>query len=332
MGMRQLACKGMVAALTAGCAIGLTATAATAETTRFATHTTLTLITSEVAGKKVLTYSATVSSEDGSTPTGVVTLAELGNDIASAALDASGKAEIRADGMAAGNHTLVAAYAGDSTHINSQSMSVIAQAAPAADSFALSISPASVSVTSPGQAATGVATITAGSSFTGFLSLSCAGAPVNTGSSTDSALPVGVSCTFTPPNLQVKNAGSTATSDFTIQTTGPAGQLSKTWHPDTIRDAGHPLVLAVLLPGVIGLGVLGRKRKLFGRAALVLLVGAVGVLGTTACNPRYYYLNHPPTANYGTIPGTYTLTIWAQTSNGVTASEQFQTLSLTVNK
>ena len=91
-------------------------------------------------------------------------------------------------------------------------------------------------------------------------------------------------------------------------------------------------MLAVLLPGVLGLGLLGRKRKLFGRIALVLLVGAVGVLGTTACNPRYRYLNHPPTPNYGTLPGSYTLTVWAQTSNGVTASEQFTTLGLTVNQ
>ena len=60
------------------------------------------------------------------------------------------------------------------------------------------------------------------------------------------------------------------------------------------------------------------------------LLGAICVLGTSACNARYKYLNHPPTANYGTLPGSYTLTIWAQTSNGVTASEQFTTLAFTV--
>ena len=90
-------------------------------------------------------------------------------------------------------------------------------------------------------------------------------------------------------------------------------------------------MLAVLLPGVIGLGLLGRKRRIFGRVALVLAVGAISILGATACNARYKYLNHPPTANDGTLPGSYTLTIWAQTSNGVTASEQFTTLPLTVN-
>jgi hypothetical protein len=53
-------------------------------------------------------------------------------------------------------------------------------------------------------------------------------------------------------------------------------------------------------------------------------------MGTSACNARYYYLNHGPTFT-GTLPGTYTMTITAQTSNGVTASTQSQTLTLVVN-
>ena len=90
-------------------------------------------------------------------------------------------------------------------------------------------------------------------------------------------------------------------------------------------------VLAVLLPGVFGLGLLGRKRKVLSRVALVVLMGPVSLLGATACNARYKYLNHPPTANEGTPTGDYTLTVWAQTSDGVSASEQFTTLGLTVN-
>jgi len=54
------------------------------------------------------------------------------------------------------------------------------------------------------------------------------------------------------------------------------------------------------------------------------------MLGTSACNPRYYYLNHPPTYNGGTPTGAYTLTVWAQTSDGVTAAEQFTTMPLTI--
>jgi hypothetical protein len=96
------------------------------------------------------------------------------------------------------------------------------------------------------------------------------------------------------------------------------------------RDSGAPLTLAILLPGIAGLGWLGRKRKLFNRVALLAIVGAITVLGTSACNPRYKYLNHPPTFNGGTPTGAYTLTVWAQTSNGVTAAEQFTTMPLTI--
>ena len=42
-------------------------------------------------------------------------------------------------------------------------------------------------------------------------------------------------------------------------------------------------------------------------------------LGTTACNPLYNYYNHGPVPNPATPSGTYTVTVTAQSSNGVTA-------------
>jgi hypothetical protein len=54
-------------------------------------------------------------------------------------------------------------------------------------------------------------------------------------------------------------------------------------------------------------------------------------LGTTACNPRYSYLNHGPVQNPATPAGTYTITIAAQSSNGVTAITQTTTMAVTVN-
>jgi hypothetical protein len=331
MGMRQLVQKGMVVALAAGMTAVLAATAAMAQTTGITTHTTLATATQQIGGRAVTTYSATVLGEDGAPATGAVTLVERGKILAGAALNSAGKAQIRVDGLT-GDHTLTAVYSGDPAHANSTSESIdVHPQAVSADSFALGISPASLTVAAPGGAAELVATITSGTNFTGFVSLSCAGPPVSAGSYTDSAMPVGVTCIFTPENVQVTSAiaGSsnpTVTSHLTVQTTAPAGQAGM-----RSRDAGNPLVLAILLPGVIGLGVLGRKRKLFGRVALLLAVGAISVLGTTACAARYRYLNHPPTANDGTPPGSYTLTIWAQTSNGVTASEQFTTMALSVN-
>jgi O-antigen ligase len=131
--------------------------------------------------------------------------------------------------------------------------------------------------------------------------------------------------------LQVTSSATSFTSDFTIQTTAPAGQLARNGKGVSDRTGGNPLALAVLLPGIFGLGLLARKRKTFARTALILTLGMISVLGTSACNARYRYLNHPPTANDGTPTGAYTLTIWAQTSNGVTASEEFVTMPFTVN-
>jgi hypothetical protein len=345
MGMRRLARRGLVVALAAGLTAVLATAAAMAQSTAIATHTTLATESNELGGRTVTTYSATVLDEDGAPATGIVQLQEKGKSLASAALNSDGKAEIRVGGLAAGNHNLRAVYTGDSSRVASQSEAVVVQpdaTTSAAPSFVLSISPATLPASgqklAPGDSGNVTATITSVNGFTGFVSLSCAGAPVSPGSFTDNAMPVGVTCTFTPANLQVTSAIANSTSKtissfLTVQTTAPAGQNARRRNPNGAgnRDEKGKLALAVLLPGVIGLGWLGRKRKFFGRMALVLMVGGITVLGTSACNPRYKYLNHPPTANDGTPAGAYTLTVWAQTSDGVTASEQPVTLGLTVD-
>jgi Bacterial Ig-like domain (group 3) len=344
MGMRRLAQRGRFVALSAGITAVLVATAAMAQSASIATHTTLATETHEISGRAVIAYSATVLDEDGAPATGIVRLQERSRSVASAALNSEGKAEILVGGLVAGEHTLRAVYGGDAAHGASQSDAVTVQsdaAASAPSSFTLAITPASLPASGqtlvPGDSGNVTATITSVNGFTGFVSLSCAGAPVSPGSYTDNALPVGVTCTFTPTNLQItstvaNSTNPTLTSYLTVQTTAPAGANGLNRKPNGLpgQNSGNTLALAVLLPGVLGLGLLGRKRKLFGRVALLLLVGGITVLGTSACNARYKYLNHPPTPNYGTLPGAYTLTVWAQTSDGVTASEQFTTLGLTV--
>jgi hypothetical protein len=340
MGMRRWAQRGLIAALVAGT---ISAQAAMAEPAGVATHTTLATGTQQIGGRTVNTYAATVVDDNGAPARGIVVLEEQGKGVASAALNAAGVAEIRAGGLTAGYHNLHAVYVGNSDHAASQSEDVTVHqdaATSSEPSFALTINPTSLPASGqtliPGDAGNVTVSVASVNGFTGFVSLSCAGAPVSPGSDTDNAIPVGVTCTFTPTNLQITSAianssNPTLTSSLTVQTTSPSGPEARNRKPDALRNAGSPLALAVLLPGVVGLGLLGRKRKLLGRAALVLLVGAVGVAGTSACNARYSYLHHPPTANYGTLPGDYTLSIWAQTSNGVNASEVFTTRGLTVS-
>jgi hypothetical protein len=61
------------------------------------------------------------------------------------------------------------------------------------------------------------------------------------------------------------------------------------------------------------------------------LVGLVTLLGTTACNPRYSYEHHGPVPNPATPAGTYTVTVSAQSNNGVTSILHDTSFVLTVN-
>ncbi len=90
---------------------------------------------------------------------------------------------------------------------------------------------------------------------------------------------------------------------------------------------------AILLPGMLGLGGLAwgaRRRRWLQRLALVALIGLVTALGTTACKPLYNYYNHGPVPNPATPSGTYTVTVTAQSSDGVTAITNNTTMVLTV--
>jgi hypothetical protein len=313
-----MARTGLVLALTAGFA-ALGAAQLKAQTK---TQTTLTAETREVGGKTVATMTAAVLGVDGAPASGAVALSDGGREIAGAILGTDGKAVLNVDSLTAGDHVLRAVYR-PSTAVStsglyaasvSESVVVHPQVSGTPD-FGFAIAPATLTL-KPGAAGQSVATITAQNGFTGFLSLSCSG------------LPVGATCTFTPANLQVVASTTTVTADLTVQTTSPGGVKQGKLQE---QGSSSPLVLAVLLPGILGLGFFGRKRKLFGRVMLLAMVGALSVLATTACAPRYNYYHHPPTANGGTPTGSYTITVSAQTSNGVTATEHSTPLALTVN-
>jgi hypothetical protein len=295
-------------------------TAAHAQT---ATHTTLSAETREVGGHTVATFTASVTGADGTPATGIVSLMDGGKAIAGAALDSEGKAEIKLDSLTAGDHSLRAVYSGTGASSHSETLVVHPEASPAPD-FTLAIAPASLTVKqgAAGTVVVSVAPVTS-SGFTGFISLSCAG----TGNTT--TLPVGVTCSFSPANLQVTSA-SAVTADLSIQTSTAGGTSAQNLGPNPPASNGHPLILAVLLPGIAGLGYLGRKRKILVRLSLLALLGTVTLVGTSACSARYYYLNHGPKFG-GTALGSYTITVTAQTSNGVTASAHSTPLALTVN-
>ena len=338
MGRRFTARNSWIAAWAAGAsmmlaALLLTAPPAVAQTSRIATHTTIASQAQVSNGRTVLIYSASVQGEDGSPASGAVQLEENGKTLAASALDSTGNAEIRADGLS-GDHSLRAVYSGDTLHAASQSDSLTVHAdTTATPGFTLTIAPSTITVAAPGDAGSLVATITPHDGFTGFVSMSCSG-PGGTSSTTGgSSLPVGVTCLFTPANVEVSSTAAvsaqmvlqTTTGQQTVAARGPAHESK----PQPESTDHHPLVLAFLLPGAIGVALLGRKRKQWRRAGWLIALALVGTFSMTACNPRYSYLKHPPTFT-GTPTGTFPLLVTAQTSNGVTASTQSVSLTLTV--
>ena len=89
-----------------------------------------------------------------------------------------------------------------------------------------------------------------------------------------------------------------------------------------------------LLPGALGLGGLGwgtRRRRWLQRFFILALLGLVTTLGTTACNPLYYYRNNGPPITPPTPAGKYTITVTAQSTNGVTAITNSTTMVATIS-
>jgi hypothetical protein len=348
MGMRQLARKAGQVASVAGLMVVLAAASAMASTTTensgITTHTELVTANQEVSGRTVATYTATVLGEDGAPATGSVSLVEGSRHLASAALDATGKANIRYDALPSGYHALTAVYNGDAIHLASQSSIVtIHPEAAASPDFSLGINVVgstdgtTMTLAAPGDSGSLVATVTPSKGFTGFISLSLTGPAAVTGTAGGTSLPTGVTYSFAPANLQLiapttANPTAAQTADMQVITAAYNGLGSNGDGPNLrhgVQSTGGQVFLAILLPGAVVLGYIGRKRKQFLSVLVLVLLGGLTTVTLTGCAARYKYLNHGPAPD-GTQPGTYTLTVTAQTSDGVTSSSQSQTMTLVV--
>jgi hypothetical protein len=285
------------------------------------TQTRLSAETHDQNGHTQAALSIAVAGEDGLPAAGSVTIEDQGKSLAGAALKSDGTTQITVD-LAPGAHDLRAVYAGDAAHAASASdpSAVTAQSSSTPD-FSIAVSPTSMSLTA-GQTGNLTASVTPmnASALTApmFVTLSCAGMPDQS------------SCTFTPENVEIlPNATAPILSSMVIttQSAGSRGMLAP-------QPRGtSPIAWAVLLPGsflLAGVAFAARRRRWLNRVSLIALLAFVSLLGTTACNPRYNYINHGPPYNLPTPAGTYTITIAAQSSNGVTASTHTVTFALTV--
>ena len=319
---------GLGLGLMATLALSLLPSAASAQSAR--TRTSLSL---NAQGQPSVTVT---NLTDDSPANGVVNFEENGRILGQSLLNAQGQATA-AFSLPAGEHNLQAVYNGSATLQPSvATQAVTPQVTAVTPSFQLSLTPVSPSSLpmklTAGQTGSLTVTVTPvnNSVLTGpmFVTLSCSG------------LPSLSSCAFTPENVEITSttptscaSGSPAsacppTSLMTITTQAPvtAGSAASVRRDSTVS-------WALLLPGILGLGGIAwgaRRRRWLQRLSLVALLGIVTVLGATGCNPLYYYYNHGPILAPGTPTGNYTVTITAQTSNGVTSTATTTTMVLTV--
>ncbi len=234
--------------------------------------------------------------------------------------------------LVAGDHSLTAVLAASSSDATSTS-SAVAVTIPSGCIFMAAVSnftPATtpVNTLTAGQSGTATVSIIPSAAYTAaltspmFVSLSCSG------------LPDRATCTFTPSSVEISPSQDTAaTSSMVIETYAASSTAAAPAQP--LKGGGStPIAWAILLPGALGLGGFAwgtrRRRRWLSRLSLLALVGLVTVLGTTACNPRYSYLNHGPDPNQATPSGTYAVTVSAVYSNGVSATTKTTTFALTV--
>ena len=308
-----------------GIALALPALALAAETSQaLATSTTLAAETHTVNGTTRATVSVAVTDQNGTAVTGPVVIEDNNQPLAGVALGSDGRATSVLT-LSPGSHSLTAVYNGTATSLasTSQASVVAAAASTATPDFAVSVSPATLSLTQ-GQSGTVTVSITPSdaSALTAplFVTVSCSGLPDQS------------TCTPTPSSVEIlPNATSVLTSSMVITTATTNPSHSSQSHPPARRIS--PVTWALLLPGALGFVSLAfgaRRRAWLQRLSLLGLLAVVTTLGATGCNPLYSYKNHGPNANLPTPAGTYTITVAAQSSNGVTAITHTTSLALTV--
>ncbi|MFP5230300.1 MAG: FG-GAP-like repeat-containing protein [Acidobacteriota bacterium] len=261
-----------------------------------ATNTTLTASASTIGVGANLTLNATVAPASGSgTPTGTVTFMDGTATIGTAALS-GGAASYSTTSLAAGTHSLTAAYGGDSNFSGSTSSSVSVTVQAATPSFTLSASPTNGTVTA-GQSAQTTIAITPANGFNQQVSFACSG------------LPTGGTCSFSPLTV-TPNGTAAATTTLTIGTAANTSFL--TWPGAPGSRSGF--LFAVAAGGFVW--IFRRRRVPFALRAVVFLILAVTLVGCggssskkTATQPQTYTVT--VTATAGTLSQTtnYSLTV-----------------------
>jgi hypothetical protein len=235
------------------------------------TTTALTASATTAATGTSITFTAAVAPVSGTgIPTGTVTFLDGATTLGTGTLDATGKTTYQTSTLAAGSHSITAAYGGDALNARSTSAAMtVTITAPTAD-FSLSVAPTTGTV-SGGSSTTLTVTITPINGFSAATGLSCSNLPTNAACSFNSA-------TVTPN-------GAAATSTLTITTNGTAAAGiallldSSSAAGRTVPGVGVVAISGLSLALVGWIGFQSRKLQKEWLRYLGLLFFTVAVIG-----------------------------------------------------
>jgi hypothetical protein len=234
-------------------------------------------------------------------PTGMVTFTSGTTVVGSSQVNSIGIATLNVI-LASSTESIVAAYSGDASYANSNSLATSISGGVATQ-FTLQLSPSSLPLQTTQHGVTSI-TLTSVQGFSDTLQLGCLG------------LPYAATCTFSPAQVNLA-ANGTATVQLVVDTGDPLGAGS-TAKLERRQSNG---VLLCLLPCLLGMGLGARRRKF--KASTLLLLLCMVAMTLTAAGCSGLNVN-------GTPAGTYTFKVTASgVESGATVS---QTMTLTVTQ
>jgi hypothetical protein len=263
-----------------------------------ANTTSLALSASSVDFGSSVTFTGTVSSTGGgATPTGTVAFMNGASLLGNGTLS-SGIATFSSSTLASGTYNVTADYSGDANYGITSSVS------SGLNVMDFTISNGTISV-APGATGTTNLTVTPLGGFNGTVTYTCAGAPSE------------ATCTV---------AATSSGATVTVTAAAPSSNLVR---PGSIHETnGSGLFYAMLLPGMLGLLIAGRRKRALKSGAHImalLVVLSLSTLWMGACGGSSSSGPTTPT-NPGTPAGNSTLTITATSGTIVHTA----TVSLTV--
>ena len=270
---------------------------------------TLTASASNITNLQSVTVAVTVAGPSGqAVPTGTVTLSS-GSWSAQQTLGSGGASfTIPAGALASGTDTITAAYSGDPNYATASGTTTVAV-------VPILITAPTLNSVAPGSKATGNVTLSAGSNYSGTLTVTCALLSSPAGAQ---SLPT---CSLNPAGVTLASGG-TGTTVLTVSTTA-ASTASLVRPPNQLwKIGGAGSVLAALFI----CGIPARRRRWLSMLVLLFFFSVTAVIGCGGGGGGGG--TQPPPTTPGTTAGSYTFTLKAADSTANVSASANVTLTV----